>query len=100
MDASLVTQLYSPEFLRDPYPTLAWLRQRAPVWYAEDRRAFIVTRHDDCLALLTDAARFADTSDDGAPLPSQPPPPIHYRTLINRALPTPSPPTLQPRLPI
>ena len=98
MDASPAAQLYSPEFLRDPYPTLAWLRQHAPVWYAEDRRAFIVTRHDDCLALLTDAARFADTSDDGAPLASQPAVHIQYRSLVNRAFTTTFVANLEPRI--
>jgi cytochrome P450 len=49
----------SPEFLADPYAHYAWLRENAPVYrgrlaYVSDQDVWMVSRHADCRALLTD----------------------------------------------
>ena len=39
-------RLTSPEFIADPYPTYAWLRQHAPVYFSEDWQG--LCRHALC----------------------------------------------------
>lgn len=51
--------LARPEVLRDPYPAYARLRETAPVFWHELLGSWVLTRHADCLAVLTDSARFA-----------------------------------------
>src|SRR4029450_6832572 len=51
---------FSPEFMfdhPDPYPMFAMLRQSQPVMRAEfmNRVAWVLTKYDDCLAVLMDA---------------------------------------------
>src|SRR4030095_6830594 len=51
---------FSPEFMfdhPDPYPMFAMLRQSQPVMRAEfmNRIAFVLTKYDDCFAVLKDA---------------------------------------------
>jgi cytochrome P450 len=51
---------FSPEFMfdhPDPYPMFAMLRQSQPVMRAEfmNRVAWVLTKYDDCLAVLKDA---------------------------------------------
>lgn len=51
---------------RDPFPRLHRLRQVAPVHRSEVARAWILTRHEDCRAVLRDprfGKRFAETMD-------------------------------------
>src|SRR5512133_366663 len=43
-----------PEFLEDPYPTLARLRESYRVFYDERRERWFVTRHEDVRACLRD----------------------------------------------
>jgi cytochrome P450 len=43
-----------PGFLDDPYPVLNGLRERAPVFYDEQRERWFVTRHEDVRACLRD----------------------------------------------
>jgi len=49
----------------DPYPMFAMLRQSQPVMRSEfgNRVAWVVTRYDDCLAILTDAETFSSRSN-------------------------------------
>src|SRR5258705_8573336 len=49
--------LLSPEFVRDPYPTLDRLRDVDPVHWSDTIGGWILTRYDDILAT------FKDTSD-------------------------------------
>jgi len=49
---------YSPEFLDDPYPTYARLRQESPVFADETWGLTFVTRHEDVSAALKDRERF------------------------------------------
>lgn len=47
-----------PDFyLRDPWPTFAWMRAEAPVYYYEPLDTFVLTRHKD----IRDAAARAET---------------------------------------
>ncbi len=43
--------LKSPAVARDPYPTLAWLRDREPVHWSEGLGAWVVTRYADVLEI-------------------------------------------------
>ena len=50
--------LFGPEFTRDPYPAYRWLREHSPVHrlqLPQGPPAWLVTRHSDVRALLTDA---------------------------------------------
>ena len=61
-----------PDVIADPYPALAILRSRSPVAWSERLRSWLVTRHDDCIALQRDprlsaermAAYFQGLSDE------------------------------------
>ncbi len=50
--AGLMT-LFDPHRVADPYPTYAWLRAARPVWHPTER-VFVLSRHDDCAAVLRD----------------------------------------------
>ena len=49
---------YSPEFLDDPYPTYARLREESPVFHDPSWELTFFTRHDDVSAILKDRERF------------------------------------------
>ncbi len=61
-----------PGVIADPYPALDTLRSRSPVAWSERLRSWLVTRHDDCIALQRDprlsaermAAYFQGLSDE------------------------------------
>ena len=44
----------SPDFIRDPYPALAALREAGPIHFHPDRNLWLVTRHADVNAILRD----------------------------------------------
>jgi cytochrome P450 len=50
--AGLMT-LFDPHRVADPYPTYAWLRAARPVWRPTER-VFVLSRHEDCAAVLRD----------------------------------------------
>jgi cytochrome P450 len=60
-DAALAEAFYlaaaTPEFLADPYPTYAALRQHEPVKLMPDG-SFFLSRHADCFQVYRDPARF------------------------------------------
>ncbi|MGH3735223.1 MAG: cytochrome P450 [Micromonosporaceae bacterium] len=60
-DVPLV-DLNSPEFVRDPFPFYARLRQTAPV-YRQPQGSWLVTRHRDCVSVLQDN-RFVNLAED------------------------------------
>lgn len=64
-------RLTSPEFIADPYPTYAWLRQHAPVYFSEDWQGFALTRYADVLAGLRDPRLSAQRVPSGASQSSQ-----------------------------
>lgn len=51
--------LADPSILPNPYPAYAELRRKTPVFWHEPLGSWVLTRHADCLAVLTDSARFA-----------------------------------------
>jgi cytochrome P450 len=51
--------LTAPEFLADPYAVYARLRAEGPVHWCEPWGQWVITRHDDVLALLRDHRRFS-----------------------------------------
>jgi cytochrome P450 len=61
----------SPQ-LDDPYPVMATLRERSPVFFSEQLGAWVVTRHDDICAVMRDPARFSSRAVAVAP-PDLPP---------------------------
>ena len=54
MTATLPLNPLDPEFNRDPYPTLKFLRDEDPVHYIPKYDAWLVTRYDDMVAIVTD----------------------------------------------
>jgi cytochrome P450 len=59
---------FSPEFMfdhPDPYPMFAMLRQNQPVMRAEfmNRVAFVLTKYDDCFAVLKDSETYSSRSN-------------------------------------
>jgi cytochrome P450 len=83
MTLAAPTELFSADFLRDPYPTFAWLRGEHPVYWAETFEAFIVTRFDDCVRVLTDPDQFGpvpDVAPRRAPADH-----VQYRNILARA---------------
>src|SRR5437764_8087607 len=51
--------LRDPEIARDPYPAYEWLRQRAPFEYSNRLKGWVITRFDDAVSVLQDAAHFS-----------------------------------------
>ncbi|MFB7511945.1 MULTISPECIES: cytochrome P450 [unclassified Streptomyces] len=51
--------LAGPSNLRNPYPAYARMREETPVFWHETLGSWVLTRHADCLAVLTDSDRFA-----------------------------------------
>lgn len=49
----------------DPYPAYRWLRDEAPVHYLELDDLWVVSRYDDCLALLRDPTTFSSKQGMG-----------------------------------
>lgn len=50
---------FSSEFTEDPYPHYAALREHAPLYHAEEARAYCVSRYEDVRTVLIDAERFS-----------------------------------------
>jgi cytochrome P450 len=50
---------FSAEFRDDPYPHYQALREHAPLHFAQDAKAYCVSRYDDVRAVLLDAERFS-----------------------------------------
>ncbi len=77
------SELFSGDFLHDPYPTFAWLRREHPVYWSESFEAFIITRFDDCVRVLTDPDHFGPVPDV---VPHRPPADhVQYRNILARA---------------
>jgi len=51
-----------PEFIADPYPVLARLRDNAPVHRNADGSVYL-TRHDDCIAIYRSPAMLSDKTE-------------------------------------
>ena len=51
--------ILKPEFLADPYPAYAQLRESAPVWRNAVLQGWVLTRYDDCAQVLRDHETFS-----------------------------------------
>ena len=45
--------------LLDPYPDYAVWRKKQPIWWADDIKAWVVSRYDDVRAIMKDAKKFS-----------------------------------------
>ena len=52
--------LVSEDFVRDPYPTLALLRDTDPVHWSDSLGGWILTRYDDILPTFKDVAAYSN----------------------------------------
>jgi hypothetical protein len=52
--------LVSGQFVRDPYPALARLRDTDPVYWSDSLGGWILTRYDDILATFKDVAAYSN----------------------------------------
>ncbi len=50
--------IFAPGFSVDPYPLYAQLRREAPVYRCEAEDYYLVTRYDDCMAIVKDTETF------------------------------------------
>lgn len=90
----------SPEVLRDPYPVYRELREKAPVYFDEQRRRWLLTRHEDIVAVLHDNERFSAEHDvvTSSMLTSDPPEHTRLRALVSKAFTPRSVRELAPRI--
>ncbi|MBV9327826.1 MAG: cytochrome P450 [Chloroflexi bacterium] len=77
------TELFSADFLSDPYPTFAWLRRERPVYRCAAFESYIVTRYDDCASVLTDPDQFGPVPDVTPERPTADH--VQYRHILARA---------------
>lgn len=56
---------FATECLRDPYPFYRALRDESPVHHVESRRLWVVTRHDDVVAVARNHGVFSSTGGVG-----------------------------------
>lgn len=56
-----LVDLLAPEVIRNPFPLFSELRDQHPIHWMERHHAWLVTRHHDVSALLTDDRLSADT---------------------------------------
>jgi cytochrome P450 len=64
----------SPEQLDNPFDLLALARREQPVFFAPELDLWVVTRHDDVLAVLKDHRAFSSTGalkSAAAPMPPE-----------------------------
>jgi cytochrome P450 len=58
-----------PDYLRDPYPTLAEARAERPVFFAPALNMWVVTRYDDLTAIVRDIETFSQSAARLLPVP-------------------------------
>src|SRR3546814_10072590 len=77
---TLVTDLHTANFFRDravqadPYPYFDAVRSQAPVWQEPHYGVFMVTGHDEALAVYNDSAQFSSCNAVSGPFVKFPEP--------------------------
>src|SRR5262249_45213002 len=93
--AEIVFDPLEEEYLEDPYPVLRELRERRPVHWHDTLQSWVVTRYDDCRAVMQNSAHFAtDRRRLGVDVPDvmlsvqtiDPPEHTELRRLLHRML--------------
>src|SRR3989442_1006606 len=65
--------LTSHEFLMDPYPLMARLRQEHPVYWSDSMGAWVLTRYDDIMVTFRDVANYSNAHRHAAAVEYLPP---------------------------
>ncbi|MEM9654337.1 MAG: cytochrome P450 [Actinomycetota bacterium] len=52
-------QPFSQEYLTDPYPTFASVREETAAFHSEELGMWVVTRYQDCATVMSDTGRFS-----------------------------------------
>ena len=73
IETSLDDLLTSRAFLEDPYPTYRLLREKDPVHWSDAWGVWVLTRYDDTITILRDAAQFSSVGRFSALLDQLPP---------------------------
>ena len=60
---------FSPDYLVDPYPTFAHVREESPAFYSEELDMWVVTRYDDGGRVMSDTERLSSRNAQDALLP-------------------------------
>jgi cytochrome P450 len=77
-------QLTDPGYFQDPYPALAAIREATPLYWSEAWGVWVVTRHEDVLAILKDPGRHSNAGRFGAYLDQLPPAAAPYVEPLRR----------------
>jgi len=60
---------FSNDYLSDPYPTFAAVREQAPAFYSDELDMWVVTRYDDAAAVMADTDQFSASNSQDPLLP-------------------------------
>ena len=60
---------FGADYLRDPYPTFAAVREEGPAFYNEELGMWVVTRYEDCAVVMSDTERLSARIAQDALLP-------------------------------
>ncbi|MFK5924622.1 MAG: cytochrome P450 [Verrucomicrobiota bacterium] len=52
---------FTTDFQQNPYPYYYYLRKHSPVMFSEEKQAWIISRYDDCLAVLNSPNIYSNT---------------------------------------
>ena len=73
IDANFEELLVSPEFVANPYPLLAHLRQKEPVYWSDGIGGWLLTRYDDILISFKQTTHYSNENRLGKAVEYLPP---------------------------
>ena len=73
IDANFEELLVSPEFVANPYPLLARLRQEEPVYWSDGIGGWLLTRYDDILISFKQTTHYSNENRLGKAVEYLPP---------------------------